>query len=49
MTSTLDVTVAVNMGSGTIDVTPLAEPTRDHVRALAAGARRTAPPREMAA
>ena len=49
MTSTLDVTVAVNMDSGTIDVTPFAEPTRDHVPALAAVARQTAPPQEMAA
>ena len=49
MTSNLNVTVAVNMDSGTIDATPFAEPTRDHVQALAAVARRTAPPQEMAA
>lgn len=46
MTSNLDVTVAVNMVSGTIDVSPSAKPTRNRVQALAP---RTTPSRGMAA
>ena len=49
MTSILDVTVAVNTDSVTIDVSPSANPARDGVQALARVARRTAPPRELAA
>lgn len=49
MTSNLNVTVAVNIDSGTINFIPVAAPTRDHVQALARVARRTAPPRELAA
>ena len=49
MTSHLDVTVAVNMDSGTIDVFPSAKPLRDRVQACSPVARRAAPPREMAA
>ena len=49
MTSHLDVTVAVNRDSGTIDVSPSAKPIRDRVQACSAVARRAAPPREMAA
>ena len=49
MTSNLDVTVAANMDSGTVDTTPFAKTTRIHVQARAPGARRAGPPREMAA
>lgn len=49
MTSHLDVSVAVNMDSGTIDVFPSAKPLRDRVQACSPVARRAAPPREMAA
>ena len=48
VTSNLDVTLAVNMDSGTSNVTPFAKPIRNHVQALAPVARRIAPPREMA-
>jgi hypothetical protein len=48
MTSSLDVTVAVNMVSGAIDVFPSAKPTRDRVQACAPAVGRTSPPREMA-
>jgi hypothetical protein len=48
MTSNLDVTVAVDMVSGAIDIFPSAKPTRDRDRACAPAARRLAPPREMA-
>ena len=49
MTGNLDVTGAVNMDSGTIDVSQSAKPTRDRVPAFAPVARRTAPLRELAA
>ncbi|MDI3213977.1 hypothetical protein [Arthrobacter sp. AL12] len=49
MTSHLDGTAAVNMDSGTTDVSPSAKPIRDRVQACTAVARRTAPLREMAA
>lgn len=49
MTSNLENTDAVNTGSGTSNITPSAKPVRNHVQALAPVARRTAPPREMAA
>ncbi|HET9347661.1 MAG TPA: hypothetical protein VFO13_00835 [Arthrobacter sp.] len=49
MASNLDVTVAVNMDSGTTNPTPFAKPTRNHGQALAAVARRTSPTLEMAA
>lgn len=48
MASNLDVTVAVNMDSGTTNLTHFAKPDRNRGQALAPAARRTAPPREMA-
>lgn len=49
MTSNLDVTVSVNTDSGTIDVSPFAEPTLAPSHARAPEPRRTAAPRELAA
>ena len=49
MASNLDVTVAVNMDSGTTNLTPFAKLTRNRGQALAAVARRTSPTLEMAA
>ena len=49
MASNLDVTVVVNMDSGTTNLTPFAKPTRDHGQAFAAVARRTSPSLEIAA
>ena len=49
MASNLDVTGAVNIDSGTIDVSPSAKPNRYRVQVFAPVARRTGPPREMAA
>jgi len=49
MTSTLDVPVAVNSDSGTNNLPLFANPTLNHPHVLASAARRTGPPREMAA
>ena len=49
MTSSLDVTVAVNMYSGNINGSPVPDPTRGHGQVLSHVAGRTASPRELTA